>query len=260
MKKKIHTHKHAGFTLAEVLITLAIIGVVAALTIPTLITGYKEKQTVTHLTKTFAVLSHACQMMQAEYGTINTWGLKSTQTGQVDEDEKPIYDLSAQKLVAERIKKYLKISKKCKLGEVCYPGAMYSLDGVKRNEANKIVTTEGDTPVEGRFFLQDGTYVETGWCTAGGLECDISVILSTKNDAYLGENRFFFVLTPNGLLPKGMKDMTKFANSFENGCNAEYNDVTSGQGCTAWVIYNKNMDYLHCREKLSWEGAHSCKE
>ena len=33
-----------GFTLAEVLITLAIIGVVAALTIPTLITNYQNQQ------------------------------------------------------------------------------------------------------------------------------------------------------------------------------------------------------------------------
>ena len=36
-------NKHFGFTLAEVLITLGIIGVVAAITIPTLVTNYKEK-------------------------------------------------------------------------------------------------------------------------------------------------------------------------------------------------------------------------
>ena len=36
-------HKKAAFTLAEVLITLAIIGIVAALTIPTLIQNYQEK-------------------------------------------------------------------------------------------------------------------------------------------------------------------------------------------------------------------------
>ena len=36
-----------AFTLAEVLITLGIIGVVAAITIPNLITHYQKKQTVT---------------------------------------------------------------------------------------------------------------------------------------------------------------------------------------------------------------------
>ena len=38
-----------AFTLAEVLITLGIIGVVSAMTIPSLIQSYKEKQTVVTL-------------------------------------------------------------------------------------------------------------------------------------------------------------------------------------------------------------------
>ncbi len=45
--------KSAAFTLAEVLITLAIIGVVAALTIPTVITNYQKKMYVTQLKKTY---------------------------------------------------------------------------------------------------------------------------------------------------------------------------------------------------------------
>ena len=40
-----------GFTLAEVLITLGIIGVVAALTLPSLITNYQKKQIVAQLKK-----------------------------------------------------------------------------------------------------------------------------------------------------------------------------------------------------------------
>lgn len=31
-------------------------------------------------------------------------------------------------------------------------------------------------------------------------------------------------------------------------------------GRTAWVVYNGNMDYLRCPDKLSWNGAHTCKE
>ena len=37
-----------GFTLAEVLITLAIIGIVAALTIPTLVQNYQTKAWILH--------------------------------------------------------------------------------------------------------------------------------------------------------------------------------------------------------------------
>lgn len=39
---KLEVRLKKGFTLAEVLITLAIIGVVAAMTIPTLIQNYKK--------------------------------------------------------------------------------------------------------------------------------------------------------------------------------------------------------------------------
>ena len=41
----------AAFTLAEVLITLGIIGIVAAMTMPSLIQNYQEKATVTRVKK-----------------------------------------------------------------------------------------------------------------------------------------------------------------------------------------------------------------
>lgn len=40
--------KNLGFTLAEVLLTLGIIGVVAAMTNPMLITNYQKKQVAAH--------------------------------------------------------------------------------------------------------------------------------------------------------------------------------------------------------------------
>ena len=40
---------------------------------------------------------------------------------------------------------------------------------------------------------------------------------------------------------------------------AAKNEYANGNGCTAWVIINENMDYLHCSD-LSWTGKHSCKE
>lgn len=51
--------KCTGFTLAEVLITLAIIGVVAAVTIPMFITNYKKQVAVTQLKKMYSTLSQA---------------------------------------------------------------------------------------------------------------------------------------------------------------------------------------------------------
>ena len=45
-----------GFTLSETIITLGIIGIVAALTIPNLFHVYKEKQTVTKLKAVYSIL------------------------------------------------------------------------------------------------------------------------------------------------------------------------------------------------------------
>ena len=57
-----------GFTLAEVLITLGIIGVVAAMTIPTLIANTRSQQYRSRFKKTVSMLSQAARMSQSQYG------------------------------------------------------------------------------------------------------------------------------------------------------------------------------------------------
>lgn len=62
-----------GFTLAEILITLGIIGIVAAMTIPSLMTQYKRIELETRFNKTYAVLVQALNrtMDEAGYSTVN---------------------------------------------------------------------------------------------------------------------------------------------------------------------------------------------
>ena len=62
-----------GFTLAEVLITLGIIGVVAAMTMPVLIASYQKKQAVTQLKKVYSAMQQSIQMSQVQYGDISDW-------------------------------------------------------------------------------------------------------------------------------------------------------------------------------------------
>ena len=65
----IHHYKNKqGFTLAEVLITLGIIGVVAAMTLPTLIANYQKKVIATKLKQTYSILSNAIAKEQALTG------------------------------------------------------------------------------------------------------------------------------------------------------------------------------------------------
>ncbi|MDR1167706.1 MAG: type II secretion system GspH family protein [Heliobacteriaceae bacterium] len=62
-----------GFTLAEVLITLGIIGVVAAITMPALIANYQKQQTIVSLKKAYTVLNQAFTMAQIENGDFAEW-------------------------------------------------------------------------------------------------------------------------------------------------------------------------------------------
>lgn len=62
-----------GFTLAEVLITLGIIGVVSALIMPTLIQNHKKKVAVTQLKATYSILSQAVNLSITENSEIESW-------------------------------------------------------------------------------------------------------------------------------------------------------------------------------------------
>ena len=61
-------HKKAAFTLAEVLITLGIIGVVAAITLPTLVANYQKQVWVNQLKKTYTTLNEGYKQMAASEG------------------------------------------------------------------------------------------------------------------------------------------------------------------------------------------------
>ena len=79
-------HWCAAFTLAEVLITLGIIGVVVAMTMPTLIQNYKNRVVETRLQKFYSVMNQAVQKAELEYGDKKFWyedvgGLKTDADG-----------------------------------------------------------------------------------------------------------------------------------------------------------------------------------
>ena len=57
-----------GFTLSEVLITLVIIGIVAAITIPTLYASYKKKQYVVQLKRDYGILTNGFKKILADNG------------------------------------------------------------------------------------------------------------------------------------------------------------------------------------------------
>ena len=88
--------KKNGFTLAEVLITLAIIGVVATMTLPALMTNTAEQQARTGLKKGINTLTEIAQTNSAlagfDYASINNWAGTRTEE---DALEQTIYGIFA---------------------------------------------------------------------------------------------------------------------------------------------------------------------
>ena len=247
----------AAFTLAEVLITLGIIGVVAAMTIPTLISNYQEKQTVSRLTKAYATISNAYTMAKVENGDLTSWGFAGNSTsGTTDPDTNTStpaqITIDNTNLFLDKLSKHLKVSKRTRGLDINY--TEYFLHG--EPTTTTISTDSGDM-----LILTDGTTIKGGWisnyrCTTGVCG-DFSIDINgpdTSPNAY-GKDIFSFYIYKNGIVPMGKTDET--THPFDTECNPDNAVRYNGYGCTAWVIYNKNMDYLHC-DDLSWEGKHKC--
>ena len=96
--------KEVAFTLAEVLITLGIIGIVAAMTIPTLISNYQKKQTVTKLQKAISIFNQAYKMSFDEVG---------------NPSPQEAFDMGPTKYINTYWAPYLKINNICKTYSDC---------------------------------------------------------------------------------------------------------------------------------------------
>ncbi|MBP3925143.1 hypothetical protein J6E39_07880, partial [bacterium] len=222
---------------------------------------YKEKQRVTQLKKAYSVLNQAFLMAVNDYGTPDEWGLTVTNTGEVDEEGNAIRDYSSQGKIISILKKYIN-SKTMEEGEII--GYVRSLDGRQAFWPWKISSNQNQYA-----HVTDSTILAAGWVGSpacdGGTDKDVCgdfwVVFPSKN-MKIGVDVFDFDFTKKGFVPRGGQTSSEGWSTFDNSCDPENSSISAdgqGRGCAAWVIFNGNMDYLHCREKLGWDKASSCK-
>lgn len=65
--------KEQAFTLAEVLITLGIIGIVAAMTLPAILAKTEKQETIAKLKKTYSIMTQGIKQSELENGELSTW-------------------------------------------------------------------------------------------------------------------------------------------------------------------------------------------
>lgn len=210
-----------AFTLAEVLVTLMIIGVIAAITIPTLNQNIKNKQFVSGCLKANSVLSQAVSRMKLEYGPIG-FGSKW------NNEEEFWKGFSAQ----------LNVLENCGKGKGCYVNEMYKkLNGA--NEDNfyskttdyKLRTSDGMIINYStlKYFEDKGISAEDVKNAIGRFYVDVN---GDKGPNKIGLDSFMFILVKGkGLVPAGSFDTS----------SCTY--AESGYSCAAKVIREKKIDY-----------------
>ena len=135
--------KQAAFTLAEVLITLGIIGVVAAMTIPTLVKNYQEKVMVTKVKQAHSQLLNAIQLYVAQNNCQNMLCLFDTRK---TSDE-----------VAAELATVLKKAKVCKQGDTGKYCKYYDFKSNTPSYKVDGVYAAGDgMSATGRIYLPNG--------------------------------------------------------------------------------------------------------
>lgn len=244
-------HKtQSGFTLAEVLITLGIIGIVAALTLPMLIASNKEKARVTNLKKIYSQIQNAWNLAVYENGPVDTWDLTKTLTGEVNENGEQILDNSGRIAFMQHLEPYFK---KSNINKVNIEGR-YSLDGRGIYDNASYKTDGGAT--DGTLITADGFVLKVGWINNNSDNiADFWVTLPNEKKEIIGVTFFNFNITQKGIVPNG-----RTQSSFKQYCDvkstAQRSDM-NGRGCTAWALWNENMEYTKCND-LSFNGKKKC--
>lgn len=241
-----------AFTLAETLITLGIIGIVAAITIPALIQNFQDHSTLAQLKKTYSLLSSAySRAVEVSGNTPQAWF--------------PTSDNS--QTMINMIKPHLNIIKDCNAsgsGQGCFKaGEYYKLIngfnyGILDNGGHSIVLADG-TIILAELYWPACNQVRGSSLslrnTCGSYIVDLNGI---KGPNTVGKDAFWFWLTKYGIVPMGDKNASVW--SFNSGCINTSGDYIFGYSCTAWAVYNQNLDYLHCPMTLKngWTGPMKC--
>ena len=229
MKKK---NSKNGFTLAEVLIALTVIGVIAAITVPALIQKTQKQEYVSALKKAYSTLSQAAQMIIAENGRAKED--ENGETWMIDTDS--IYNM---------FKKYLHNSKDCSSSGGCFEQignkGYQNLNGEgstnpwnKSNSNYKALITADGAQV---LFAYKSKKCESEDDGSNGVCGRISVdINGAKKPNIIGRDVFYFVLKEDALLPQGC--------DYGNYCQTNNKGQEGwGKGCACRVLRENAMNY-----------------
>ncbi len=225
--------KIRAFTLSEVLITLGVIGVVAAMTLPTLIQNYQEQEYVNKLKKAISAIEQA--------------KIKSMYEDNIDFSIFPLdglYNRESHEKFANYFKRNMTVIMDCSIPEnsnaYCFKkggdNRVYKIDRktlatwLPENSYRGFITTDGVS-----YFFYSGTKY---------MYIDVNSPLNGPNA--LGYDVFAFKYDNKGnLLPLIDSDSL-------DECKTE------GYSCSKWVLMYGNQAYRRCPSKVEYLKKTKC--
>lgn len=217
-----------GFTMAEVLITIGIIGIIAAITIPQVIEGYKKKEVVTRLKRNYSLILQAIRASESKNGELRYWD--STLTGH-DFFETYIKEFFSNPIEISTAELKTKVKRKTLKG-TNYGGTTYN----------------GDNSTH--FYTNDGSLITLNLNASGeaGLWVGIDVNGNQQPNTVGKDTFLFFFSTKKGLIPLGYEgtptpwvctncSREKLKQGGSHSCNL----TGSGYWCAALIV-NDNWE------------------
>jgi len=230
-------NKAKGFTLSEVLITLGIIGVVASMTLPTLIAKYNKKQTAIAVKAAYSMLSQAILQSVADNGDTKYW----------------TKNLSSKQYYDKYLKKYLSFTSEMDINDVN--------QFITYKYINGRTITDNSLKEKNSYLgiLKNGTfiYVNNEYNYTATIMVDINGL---KKPNQIGIDLFHFVILDNKLYPWGYKGTINSIASDDfglmddrnklitPGARFACNKINYGRWCTALLM----LDGWEFKDDYPW--------
>ena len=244
--------KGRAFTLAEVLITLSILGVVAAIMIPNLIQGYQQKLFATRLRQAYSILDNAFQQAVAVNGHPRTWDIT-----ELIKDR----NTSTAYFMEKFIMPYLNVAKDCGTGYCSNSSGCFASWDCRSNNNAAVA----------RYYPFNNKNNYSCLACSGNkkdIKLKNGIAISFHIEEYIIGNKVFppkgvplgyFIIDLNGSgKPNEFGKDTFALNLFEDGIHVkQYNFASSksycskdstqnqnGLGCSSYFLQTGKMDYL----------------
>lgn len=222
-----------AFTLAEILITLGIIGIVAAMTIPTLINNANNLSYEAGFKKAFSILAQSSSLLKSDTGG-SLVGLYNNADEAID-------------ALCTRLK-CTTICHSTDDRKACFRDSNWKmLDG--RNGWMNYSTEPGHVSAN----ISDGMQLDTWWSTncsmPNGMDNNVCSeivvdVNGSKMPNKMGRDMFYFMLTQDKFIPMGTDDTGYKYSLYPQNCDPKLTTGTyNGYVCAARILQDGGIKY-----------------